>query len=192
MRRMSAVERDMSSSFIQLTFVQSLVMLLSCAVPPENFTPRGAETRATWGPSLARCKALHICDPRTLSKETAQRRGILPHALEVAQPVSAPKADANEEEISEGVYEGARRRSSCCALPDRPITSALSAPCASYHRGLTGWWWAGVWHWTHSDNQYRIRYQRSGSEGPHAVLVHGFGGNWCETQVGASYCPATA
>ncbi len=34
---------------------------------------------------------------------------------------------------------------------------------------LTGFWaWRG----------YRIRYQRSGSSGPPALMVHGFGGNW--------------
>jgi hypothetical protein len=105
---MSGVERHtLSYSNLASVFVHLFVMLLSCAFPPVHFSPRGAETKATWGASLAHCKALHHCDPRTLSHVAAQRRGILPHALEVAQPVSAPKADANEEEIREGVYEGA-------------------------------------------------------------------------------------
>ena len=39
----------------------------------------------------------------------------------------------------------------------------------------------GFWQWQPpgSSASYRIRYQRCGESGPPALMVHGFGGNWC-------------
>lgn len=39
----------------------------------------------------------------------------------------------------------------------------------------------GFWQWQPpgSSASYQIRYQRCGDSGPAALMVHGFGGNWC-------------
>lgn len=119
-------------------------------------------------------------DPRSSPafRASAQRRGVQLHAVEVAQPVRTPNTDANEREIRDGVHEGQLLQTGRLSLRlSLPHCIALD-PCINEGATPDTTVDVGFWQWTHNGNSYRIRYQRSGLEGPHAVLVHGFGGNW--------------
>ena len=70
----------------------------------------------------------------------------------------------------------------CCrgpiVLPILTVSHATRTCCTRRYVRLKSIVPAGFWQWSHNGSSYRIRYQRAGTEGPHAVLIHGFGGNW--------------
>lgn len=51
----------------------------------------------------------------------------------------------------------------------------------------------GFWQWQPpgSSASYQIRYQRCGVSGPAALMVHGFGGNWCAPDVARRLASST-
>ena len=80
------------------------------------------------------------CDPPASPAfpTPAHRRGVQLHAVEVAQPVSTPHTDANEREISDGVYEGQLLSKACLLLSLVASQTLRKCETKKYTR-LTPW-----------------------------------------------------
>ena len=146
-----------------------------------------ADVKALEQASAAACARLLRCFSRhnlPVRNSTQTITSIRPTLL----CATAPFCQASKVQHQTCCVGSAARQQADCRRLQVAATSGLatgavrSPPDASTEREVAPGVYEGFWQWKPPAirESYQIRYQRSGDSGPPALMVHGFGGNWCD------------